>query len=208
MTERFFPSEIDLWKKGKLVAGLDEAGRGPLAGPVVVACVVFPPFTERFIFKDSKGLSEKEREILFVSIVQKALSVVVAFATPPEIDSFNIYRATRRAYYRALELLPFKVDVVITDYMPLPEFEGEVYAPPKADERFFSVSAASIVAKVVRDRLMRLYGKRFPVYGFEKHKGYPTKEHLKAIKTEGVLEIHRKNYKPVREILKRSGKLF
>ncbi len=197
--------EERFWREGKLVAGLDEAGRGPLAGPVVVACVVFPPFTEPFLDRDSKQISPAEREFLFKKIVRKALAVSVGFATPREVESFNVYRATRRAYYKALKNLPVRVDAVITDYMPLKEFAGEVVAPPKADERYFSVAAASVVAKVFRDKLMELYGKRFPQYGFERHKGYPTGEHIEALKTHGVLDIHRRNYKPVRERLKKKG---
>jgi ribonuclease HII len=199
------PLEWQYWKEGKLVAGLDEAGRGPLAGPVVVACVVFPPFTQPFLDRDSKKLSPAKREYLFEKIVRRAMSVTVAFAGPREIEAYNIYKATRKAYYKALKLLPIKPDLVITDYMPLKSWNGTVLSPPKADEKFFSVAAASIVAKVIRDKLMELYGKRYPDYGFEKHKGYPTGEHIEAINTLGVLPIHRRNYKPVKEKLKKKG---
>ena len=186
------------WEKGKLVAGLDEAGRGPLAGPVAVGVVVFPPFIENFLKGDSKQYSAKEREIIFYKIIRKALFVGVSFATPREIEKLNIYRATQKAYYRAFKQIPFKVSAVITDYMPLPELEGvEVFSPPKADRDYLSVAAASIVAKVVRDKLMELYGKVYPQYGFEKHKGYPTREHKEALKKFGACEIHRRNFKSV-----------
>lgn len=199
------PLEFDFWKEGKLVAGLDEAGRGPLAGPVVVACVVFPPFTEFFLNLDSKKLSPAKRAFFFKKILKKALYVGVSFATPREIEELNIYRATQKAYMNALDKVPFTLGGAITDYMPL-KLDIPVISLPKADENIFSVAAASVVAKVVRDRIMELYAGRYSHYGFEKHKGYPTKEHIKALKTFGVSEIHRKNYKPVREIL--MGKLF
>ena len=190
--------EKGYWEKGQLVAGLDEAGRGPLAGPVAVGVVVFPPFTENFLKGDSKLYSPKARERLFHKIVRKALFVGVSFATPREIEELNIYRATQKAYYRAFKRIPFKVSAVITDYMPLPELKDiEVFSPPKADRNYFSVAAASIVAKVVRDKLMELYGKIYPQYGFEKHKGYPTREHKEALKRFGACEIHRRNFKGV-----------
>jgi len=198
--------EKEFWNKGLPVAGLDEAGRGPLAGPVVVACVVFPPHTEAFLEVDSKKLSPAKREFFFKKILRKALYVGVSFATPREIEELNIYRATQRAYLKALKGVPFRLGGVITDYMPLEGLEIPVISIPKADERVFSVAAASVVAKVVRDRIMELYSERFPNYGFEKHKGYPTREHIKALRTFGVSEIHRRNYKPVKEVL--NGKLF
>ena len=194
--------ELPYWEKGELVAGLDEAGRGPLAGPVVVACVVYPPFTKPFLDRDSKKLSPAQREYFFRKILRTALSVTVAFATPREIERFNIYQATRRAYTKALKLVPFRLSAVFTDYMPLKGLNIPVFSPPKADEKIFSVASASVVAKVIRDQIMENYSKIYPQYGFEKHKGYPTGEHLKAIETHGVLPIHRKNYKPVKEYLK------
>jgi len=199
--------EKEYWERGEVVAGLDEAGRGPLAGPVVVACVVFPPNIQPFLDRDSKKYSPAEREFLFRKVLKKALAVSVAFATPEEIEKLNIYRATQQAYKRALDFLTFKVSAVFTDYMPLKGLGIPVYSPPKADENIFSVAAASVVAKVVRDRIMELYGKKYPQYGFEKHKGYPTKGHIEALKTFGVSKIHRKTYKPVREVLK-GGNLF
>ncbi len=197
--------ELPYWEKGKLVAGLDEAGRGPLAGPVVVACVVYPPFTNPFLDRDSKKLSPAEREYFFKKIIGKALAVSVAFATPREIERFNIYRATKLAYLKALKKIPFKVSAVFTDYMPLKGLDIPVFSPPKADEKIFSVASASVVAKVIRDRIMECYSEIYPQYGFEKHKGYPTEEHIKAVKTFGVLEIHRKNYKPIKEFLKKKN---
>ncbi|HID79178.1 MAG TPA: ribonuclease HII [Aquificales bacterium] len=197
--------EKPYWEKGELVAGLDEAGRGPLAGPVVVACVVYPPFTTPFLDRDSKKLSTAEREYFFKRIVRKALAVSVAFATPGEIERLNIYQATKLAYLKALKKIPFKVSAVFTDYMPLKGLGIPVFSPPKGDEKIFSVASASVVAKVIRDRIMECYSEIYPQYGFEKHKGYPTGEHIKAVKTFGVLEIHRRNYKPIKEFLKKKN---
>jgi len=196
------PIEREFWEKGLLVAGLDEAGRGPLAGPVVVACVVFPPNIEPFLERDSKKLSPIRREKLFRKILQKALYVGVSFATPQEIEKFNIYQATKRAYISALKKVPVPLGGAITDYMPFKGFPFPIISLPKADEKVFSVAAASVVAKVIRDQIMELYAKRFPHYGFDKHKGYPTKVHIEALKTYGPCEIHRKNFKPVKEVLK------
>ncbi len=197
--------EREYWDKGLPVAGLDEAGRGPLAGPVVVACVVFPPHTEPFLDRDSKKLSPAERALFFRKIVSKALYVGVAFATPREIEKLNVYQATKKAYAEALRSVPFKLGAAFTDYMPLKNFPFPIVSMPKADERVFSVAAASVVAKVVRDRIMELYSKIYPDYGFERHKGYPTKEHLKAIDLYGILDIHRRNYGPIREAIKREN---
>jgi ribonuclease HII len=194
--------EKPFWDKNQVVAGLDEAGRGPLAGPVVVGCVVFPPNTELFLKTDSKGYSQKQRDFLFRKILKKALYVGVSFATPEEIEKYNIYRATQRVFLKAVQNIPFKITAVFTDYMLLQGLDIPVYALPKGDKKVFSIAAASIVAKVVRDRIMELYGKIYPQYGFEKHKGYPTKEHLENLKKYGICEIHRKNYKPVKELLK------
>ncbi|NPB05800.1 MAG: ribonuclease HII [Aquificae bacterium] len=197
--------EREFWERGLPVAGLDEAGRGPLAGPVVVACVVFPPGTEPFLDKDSKKLSPAERALLFEKIVKRALFVGVSFATPREVEAFNVYRATKRAYARALRAVPFKLGAAFTDFMPLENFPFPVISEAKADERVFSVAAASVVAKVVRDRIMELYAKRHPGYGFEKHKGYPTREHLEALSRLGPSEIHRTSYGPVKRLFDRKG---
>ena len=206
----FEPLENPYWEKGQLVAGLDEAGRGPLAGPVVVACVVLKPFTRPFLTSDSKKYSPAKREELFEKIIENALGVTVSFATVESIEEKNVYRATQRAFENALSLLPVKVSAVFTDYMPLKGLSIPCHPLPKGDARVFSIAAASIVAKVIRDRLMVAYSKQYPQYGFEKHKGYPTKEHLKALKTYGVSPIHRKNYSPIKEILnqKRNKNLF
>ena len=187
--------ERSLWNKGyKLVAGIDEAGRGPLAGPVVAAAVVFPQNVNPFLFKDSKKLKEKERRELFYRIFETAVSVGVGFADSTEIDEINIYRATILAAKRAVEELSVKPDFFITDYLKIPEFAGRILAIPKGDERSFSCACASVVAKVTRDYIMEELSKIFPGYGFERHKGYPTKAHVGAIKEFGVTPIHRRSF--------------
>ncbi len=187
--------EKSLWKKGyKLVAGIDEAGRGPLAGPVVAAAVVFPQNVNPFLFKDSKKLKERERRELFYRIFESAISVGVGFADSTEIDEINIYRATILAAKRAVEELSVEPDFFITDYLKIPEFAGRILAIPKGDERSFSCACASVVAKVTRDYIMEELARIFPGYSFERHKGYPTKAHVKAIKELGITPIHRRSF--------------
>ena len=187
--------ERSLWNKGyKLVAGIDEAGRGPLAGPVVAAAVVFPQNVNPFLFKDSKKLKERERRELFFRIFETAISVGVGFADSTEIDRLNIYQATVLAARRAVEELSVEPDFFITDYLKIPQFAGRILAIPKGDEKSFSCACASVVAKVTRDYIMEELSKVFPEYSFERHKGYPTKAHVKAIKELGITPIHRRSF--------------
>ncbi len=198
--------ERSLWNKGyKLVAGIDEAGRGPLAGPVVAAAVVFPQSVNPFLFKDSKKLKERERRELFYRIFESAVSVGVGFADSTEIDRLNIYQATVLAARRAVEELSVTPDFFITDYLKIPLFAGRILAIPKGDERSFSCACASVVAKVTRDYIMEELSKVFPEYGFERHKGYPTKAHVKAIKELGITPIHRRSFGKVSGERERRG---
>jgi ribonuclease HII len=191
--------EESLWKKGyTLIGGVDEAGRGPLAGPVVAAVVVFPRSVTPFLFKDSKKLKEGERKELFKEITKRALAFSVGFADSSEVDSLNVYRATVLAVERALKELPLKPEFLITDYIKVPSFADKSLPIPKGDERSFSCACASVVAKVVRDYIMVELSKLFPGYGFEKHKGYPTKLHVKAIKELGITPIHRRSFGKVK----------
>ena len=187
--------EKELWEKGfRFIAGIDEAGRGPLAGPVVAAAVVFPQNIEPFLFKDSKKLSEKKREKLFYEIFEKAVSVGVGFADSLEIDELNILNATKLAVKRAISSLSVEPDFLITDALKIEEFEENSLVLVKGDEKSFSCACASIVAKVVRDFIMKDLAKLFPDYGFERHKGYPTKYHIEMIKKVGVSPIHRRSF--------------
>ena len=184
--------EKSLWEKGySKIAGIDEAGRGPLAGPVVAAAVIFPKEIKPFIFKDSKKLTPKQREQLFSQIKQKAIAVGIGIVDSSVIDRINIYNATKLAMKRALEDLKTDYDYLITDYVkfdPYPHISLK-----KADEKSLSVAAASIIAKVIRDRIMVEFGKVYP-HSFEKHKGYPTKLHKQEIKKHGLTPIHRRSF--------------
>ncbi len=188
--------ELPFWEKGLLVAGVDEAGRGPLAGPVVACALILPPFTEPFIDRDSKRMSAREREEAYELIKSKAIAIGTAVVDSVVIDRINIHRAVKLAMKRALEDLKHPFDIAITDFVKL---EGYNCLPlVKGDEKSLSCACASVVAKVLRDRIMEHYHKVFPQYEFAQHKGYPTKRHKELIKTYGFTEIHRKSFKPLR----------
>ena len=186
--------EHDAWAQGKLVLGIDEAGRGPLAGPLVAAGVLFPIGYENPEIYDSKSISEKKREALFEVIKEDALYFEIVIVSPEEIDRWNIYRADQRAFAEIAQLIP--ADVVLTDAMPL-EGDARVIPLVKGDRKSVSIAAGSILAKVTRDRIMKEYDVLYPQYGFAKHKGYPTPQHLAAIEEYGITEIHRKSFGPV-----------
>ncbi|MEZ0360612.1 MAG: ribonuclease HII [Hydrogenobacter sp.] len=185
--------ELSFWKKGLLVAGVDEAGRGPLAGPVVAAAVILPPYTEPFISGDSKRMSQSERERAFEIIKAKALSVGTAVVDSVVIDRINILQATKLAMKRAIEDLKHPFDVVISDYVNLENYNCLPLV--KGDEKSLSCACASIIAKVLRDRIMEHYHRLFPEYEFTKHKGYPTVRHRELLKKFGYTDIHRKSFK-------------
>lgn len=188
------------WKEGRShIVGLDEAGRGPIAGPLVVAAVVFPKDYHHEEIYDSKKISEKKRKALFQVIIQDALEYHIAIITPKEIDELNIYRATQKAMEDLVEQFRYK-DGVLTDAMPLPNCAYDVISLIKGDQKSVSIAAASILAKVTRDCIMKAYDVQYPQYGFAKHKGYPTKAHIEALHTYGVLDIYRKSYGPVAEL--------
>ena len=197
--------EGQAWRAGLArVAGVDEAGRGPLAGPVVAAAVVVTPDHRIRGVRDSKLLTPERREELFIAIHDRALAVGVAIVDHATIDRVNILQATRLAMIDALRRLPVAPDLIITDFVALPE----VPCPQKnlvgGDARCASVAAASIVAKVTRDRIMRELDKEFPEYGFAQHKGYATPDHLAALDRHGPCRIHRRTFAGVW----RQGELF
>ncbi len=179
----------------KSICGVDEAGRGPLAGPVCAAAVILSPDTVIEGLNDSKKLTEKKREQLFDVIKEKAVSFSIAFASVEEIEEFNILNATYLAMNRAINSLQISADFAIIDGNRIP-VGIKVQALPlvKGDMKSMSVAAASVLAKVSRDRLMLEYDKEYPEYRFEKHKGYGTKEHYAAIKENGICSIHRKSF--------------
>ena len=182
------------------IAGVDEVGRGPLAGPVVSAAVIMPKDFYIEGVTDSKKLSEKKRIMYEKLILENAISVGISFMSEKVIDEINIYEASRKAMIDAISKLEVKPDVVLVDAMPL-NIDIETESIIKGDEKSFMIACASVVAKQARDKYMDELSKIYPEYGFEKHKGYPTKAHKEALKKYGVLDIHRKTYKPVQEVL-------
>ena len=174
---------------------MDEAGRGPLCGPVCAASVILDPNTEIQGVNDSKKLSEKKREALFDVIKEKALAFSVAFATVEEIEEYNILEATFLAMNRAIEGLNIKADYALIDGNRIPRnIKIPCETVVKGDAKSLSIAAASILAKVSRDRLLLEYDKQYPQYNFAKHKGYGTKEHIEAIKKYGPCQIHRASF--------------
>lgn len=177
-----------------VVCGVDEAGRGPLAGPVFAAAVILPQGLAIDGIDDSKKLSEKKREALYDEIKSLAVAFNVAFATEKEIDEVNILNATFLAMKRAVDGLSLRPDLVLVDGNRAPALELPTKTIIKGDSLSVSIAAASILAKVERDRLMKKLSEKYPDYGLEKHKGYGTKMHVEAIKRHGPAEVHRKSF--------------
>jgi len=193
--------EKELYSEGiEYIAGTDEAGRGPLAGPVVAAAVILPKNTIILGVNDSKQLTEKKREELFDIINEKALAVGVAFVDNEKIDEINILEASRLAMMEAIKKLKIKPEYVLSDAMKM-NIDVPVKPIIKGDALSESIAAASIIAKVTRDRYMDEMDLKYPNYGFKKHKGYPTKDHIEAIKKYGITPIHRKTFKPIKTML-------
>ena len=178
----------------KIVCGVDEAGRGPLAGPVYAAAVILPDGLEEMGINDSKKMTEKKREALFDIIVENATAYGIGFATEKEIDEINILNATFLAMRRAVEAMGVKPDLVLVDGNRKPGTGYEEVALVKGDAKSISISAASILAKVSRDRYMKDLAERHPEYKFEQHKGYGTKLHYEMIEQYGILPDHRRSF--------------
>ncbi|MCF7481213.1 ribonuclease HII [Vibrio sp. J1-1] len=185
----------------QLIAGVDEVGRGPLVGDVVTAAVILDPNNPIEGLNDSKKLSEKKRLALLPEIKEKALAWAVGRCSPQEIDELNILQATMVAMQRAIAGLNVQPDLVLIDGNRCPELPMDAQAVVKGDLRVAEISAASIIAKVVRDTEMEELDKQYPQFGFAKHKGYPTKAHFEAIEQHGVIDEHRKSFKPVKRAL-------
>ncbi|MBE3874442.1 ribonuclease HII [Vibrio parahaemolyticus] len=185
----------------QLIAGVDEVGRGPLVGDVVTAAVILDPNNPIEGLNDSKKLSEKKRLVLLPEIKEKALAWAVGRCSPEEIDELNILQATMVAMQRAIAGLKVQPDLVLIDGNRCPELPMDSQAVVKGDLRVAEISAASIIAKVVRDQEMEELDKQYPQFGFAKHKGYPTKAHFEAIEQHGVISEHRKSFKPVKKAL-------
>ncbi len=184
-----------------LIAGVDEVGRGPLAGPVVAAAVILDPNKRIDGLLDSKLLDEATRERLDVLIRRHALAFCISEASVPEIDSLNILHASMLAMKRAVEGLDMQPDLSLIDGNRCPDLGMPSVAVVKGDQRVQAISAASIIAKVARDRMMVELDERYPQYGLAKHKGYPTAFHRQAIIDHGVTDFHRRSFRPVREAL-------
>ena len=193
--------ERELYKNGiKYIAGVDEVGRGPLIGPVVSACVVL---RENFIpegLTDSKKLSEKKRDMFYDIIMENALGVGIGIVDACEIDKINIYEASKKSMILAIENCNCKIDHVLIDAMKL-----DINIPStsiiKGDAKSISIAAASVIAKVTRERMMYELDKKYPMYGFKDHKGYPTKKHVDALNKYGLIEGYRKTYGPVKDYI-------
>lgn len=179
----------------KYIAGIDEAGRGPLAGPVVVACVVMPKDSMIEGVNDSKKISEKKREKLYEQIINEAISYGVAIIDEKEIDRINILNATKKGVTECLKELTIKPDLILVDALKDIDTLGVKYQSIiKGDAKCYSISAASIIAKVTRDRIMRQWDEVYPQYGFISHKGYGTAKHIQAIKEYGICPLHRRTF--------------
>lgn len=176
------------------ICGIDEAGRGPLAGPVVAGAVILPKDEKILYVNDSKKLSEKKREMLYDEIMDRALAVGVGIVGPERIDEINILQATYEAMRMAVAQLKVQPDILLNDAVTIPDLKVHQVPIVKGDTKSVSIAAASIIAKVTRDRLMREYGQVFPEYEFASNKGYGTKSHIEALKTYGPTPIHRRTF--------------
>ena len=196
-----FEFDKKYFSKFNIIAGVDEAGRGPLAGPVVASAVIYDSDVYIEGIDDSKKISQKKREVYYKEIISKAKHVGVGIVFQEEIDKINILNATKEAMKKALQNLAVKPELVLVDGNQI-EFSGyDQESIIKGDAKSFSIASASIVAKVTRDRIMEDYSKLLPEYGFENHKGYGTKKHLEAISIYKSSIIHRKSFKPISEYL-------
>ncbi len=201
--------EKELFEKGyNIVGGVDEVGRGPLNGPVVTACVVLPKDFKLDGLTDSKKISEKKRNEYYEYIVNNALAYSIGQCSPEEIDKYNILEATKIAMKRAIDKVSEQINLeyVLIDGNMKMDLELPYQSIVKGDFKSISISAASVVAKVTRDKMMYELDEKYPMYGYKDHKGYPTKAHLEAIKKYGLIDGYRKSYGPVKEILEMGNK--
>lgn len=192
---------VELNYTGHLLAGVDEVGRGPLAGDVVTAAVILDASNPIEGLADSKKLSDKKRDALFDVIKERALSYSIARCSPDEIDEMNILQASLLAMKRAVETLPLQPEYVAVDGNKLPQWHYPSETVVKGDDRVAEIAAASILAKVTRDRELIELDAQYPEYGFAKHKGYPTKVHIAAIEKHGICPEHRLSFGPVKKVI-------
>jgi len=194
--------ERELWNEGiEYIGGVDEVGRGPLIGPVVTSCVILPKDFVLEGLTDSKKLTEKKREQFYQYIMDHALSVSIGIKSAEVIDEVNIYEATKLAMYEAIEKSSISPEHVLIDAMKLEQLEIPSTSIIKGDAKSITIAAASVIAKVTRDRMMIELDKKYPMYGFKSHKGYPTKKHVEAVLKYGLIDGYRKTFKPISTIL-------
>lgn len=190
-------------EKVNFIVGVDEAGRGPLCGPVVAACCILPKEYKNEHINDSKKLSEKKREIAYKEIIENALDYGIGIVDAKRIDEINIYEATKEAMHIAISKLKISYDLILTDAMKLQNEKVEVIPLIKGDAKCECIAAASIIAKVTRDHILEEYDEKYPQYGFKSHKGYGTKKHIEAIKQYGIIkDFHRESYEPIKSLIK------
>lgn len=195
--------ENELYNKGiKYIGGVDEVGRGPLIGPVVTACVVLPKDFKLEGLTDSKKLTEKKRDLYYDYIINNCIAYAIGEVSPLEIDEINIYEASRKAMIIAINKVKEQINLehVLVDAMPL-DIDIPTTSIIKGDAKSISIAAASVIAKVTRDRMMYELDSKYPQYGFAFHKGYPTKKHIEAINKYGLIDGYRKTYGPVKQLL-------
>ncbi len=195
--------ESKLYQKGiNYIGGVDEVGRGPLIGPVVASCVVLPKDFVLEGLNDSKKLSEKKRDKFYDYIINHCLAYGIGVVSPEEIDEINIYEASRKAMLIAISKVREQINLeyILIDAMPI-NIDIPTTSIIKGDAKCISIAAASVIAKVTRDKMMYELDKKYPMYGFASHKGYPTKKHIEAIHKYGLIEGYRKTYGPVKEVI-------
>ena len=191
--------ENELYKKGiNLIGGIDEVGRGPLIGPVVASCIILPKNYKLEGLTDSKKLSEKKRDKFYDILMKDAVSIGIGIVDEKEIDELNIYQATKKAMAQAVDNMKIKPEHILVDAMPL-ELDIPTTSIIKGDAKSITIAAASVIAKVTRDRMMYELDEKYPMYDLKHNKGYPTKNHLDALKKYGITKYHRLSYGPVKE---------
>lgn len=204
MDNDLYKYENELYDSGiNFIGGVDEVGRGPLIGDVVAACVVLPRDFVLEGLTDSKKLSEKKRDAFYDYIINNCVAYGIGYVHADEIDKINIYEASRKAMMESISIVRKKINLehVLVDAMPLPDLDINSTSIIKGDAKSISIAAASVVAKVTRDRMMYELDKIYPMYGFASHKGYPTKKHIEAINKYGLIDGYRKTYGPVKKVL-------
>lgn len=204
MDNDLYKYENELYNSGiSFIGGVDEVGRGPLIGDVVAACVVLPRDFVLDGLTDSKKLSEKKRDAFYDYIINNCVAYGIGYVHADEIDKINIYEASRKAMMESISIVRKKINLehVLVDAMPLPDLDINSTSIIKGDAKSISIAAASVVAKVTRDRMMYELDKIYPMYGFASHKGYPTKKHIEAINKYGLIDGYRKTYGPVKKVL-------